>query len=79
MPKIYEYFGLIFLIYTRNEHPPIHVHVKKGTKVSVIEIILDKTTKKIKSISPRRVGNSASATVIGTPHAMRLKLSTTNI
>ena len=27
MPKIYEYFGLVFLIYT-NDHLPIHVHVQ---------------------------------------------------
>ncbi|WP_198174779.1 DUF4160 domain-containing protein [Spirosoma arboris] len=27
MPKIYEYFGLIFLIYT-NDHLPIHVHIQ---------------------------------------------------
>jgi len=38
MPKIYEYFGLIFLIYV-NEHEPIHVHVQNGKKESVIEII----------------------------------------
>ena len=38
MPKIYEYFGLIFLIYV-NEHDPIHIHVKSGVKESVIEII----------------------------------------
>jgi len=27
MPKIYEYFGLIFLFYS-NDHLPVHVHVK---------------------------------------------------
>jgi hypothetical protein len=27
MPKIYEYFGLIFLFYA-NDHEPIHVHVQ---------------------------------------------------
>ncbi len=26
MPKIFEYFGFIFLFYS-NEHEPIHVHV----------------------------------------------------
>ncbi len=26
MPKIYEYFGLIFFFYS-NDHEPIHVHV----------------------------------------------------
>lgn len=29
MPKIYEYFGLIFFFYS-NEHLPIHVHVSKA-------------------------------------------------
>ena len=28
MPKIFEYFGFIFLFYS-NEHEPIHVHVMK--------------------------------------------------
>ena len=27
MPKLYEYFGLIFLFYSQ-EHDPIHVHGK---------------------------------------------------
>lgn len=29
LPKIYEYFGLIFYFWS-NEHEPIHVHVTKG-------------------------------------------------
>ncbi len=61
MPTLYEYFGLIFLIFTRNEHPPIHVHVKSGRKESVVEIILDESTKKVKMVRRRRLGNSASA------------------
>jgi hypothetical protein len=28
MPELYTYFGLIFEFYS-NEHPPIHVHIKK--------------------------------------------------
>ncbi len=28
MPKIYEYFGLIFF-FGSNEHDPVHVHIKK--------------------------------------------------
>lgn len=31
MPKIFEYFGLIFLFYS-NEHEPIHVHVMRDGK-----------------------------------------------
>jgi len=27
MPKLYEYFGLVFLFYSK-EHEPIHVHGK---------------------------------------------------
>lgn len=44
MPKIYEYFGLFFLIYV-NEHDPIHVHVKSEKRESVIEIIRNSTGK----------------------------------
>ena len=33
MPKIYEYFGLIFFFYS-NDHLPLHVHVKQGEKES---------------------------------------------
>ena len=39
MPNIFEYFGLIFYFYS-NEHTPIHVHVKKGGKEIVFEIIM---------------------------------------
>ena len=33
MPKIYEYFGLIFLFYS-NDHLPVHVHVKSGDEIN---------------------------------------------
>ncbi|MCF2603942.1 DUF4160 domain-containing protein [Parabacteroides distasonis] len=39
MPKIFEYFGLIFLFYS-NEHEPIHVHVMRDGKEAVFEILL---------------------------------------
>lgn len=39
MPKIYEYFGLIFFFFS-NEHEPIHVHVTKGGCQTVFELIL---------------------------------------
>jgi len=39
MPEIYEYFGLIFYFYS-NEHDPIHVHVKKGDKETIFELII---------------------------------------
>lgn len=36
MPKIYEYFGLVFYIYTRGEHNPAHIHIKyNGTEAKV--------------------------------------------
>jgi len=38
MPKLYEYFGLIFLFYSK-EHEPIHVHGKFQDKESKAEII----------------------------------------
>lgn len=39
MPKLYEYFGLVFLMFS-NEHSPIHVHVRYGNTESVIELIM---------------------------------------
>ncbi len=38
MPKLYEYFGLVILFYSR-EHEPIHVHCKYQEKESKAEII----------------------------------------
>lgn len=40
MPKIFEYFGLIFLFYS-NEHEPIHVHVVKAGCETVFDLILE--------------------------------------
>ena len=37
MPKIFEYFGFIFLFYS-NEHEPIHVHVIKNGQEIIFEI-----------------------------------------
>ena len=39
MPKLYEYFGLVFLMFS-NEHSPIHVHVRYGKYESVLELII---------------------------------------
>ena len=39
MPKLYEYFGIEFLMFS-NEHSPIHVHVRYGASESVIELIM---------------------------------------
>jgi hypothetical protein len=39
MPKLYEYFGLVFLMFS-NEHSPIHVHVRYGDTESVIELVI---------------------------------------
>lgn len=39
MPKIYEYFGLIFLLHTRGElGHPVHVHIKYAETESKVEI-----------------------------------------
>ena len=40
MPKIFEYFGFIFLFYS-NEHEPIHVHVMKEGPEAIFEIMLE--------------------------------------
>ena len=40
MPKIFEYFGFIFLFYS-NEHEPIHVHVMKDGHEAIFKIILE--------------------------------------
>lgn len=46
MPKIYEYFGVIFFFYA-NEHNPIHVHTRLGEYESkiVFEYINGKISK----------------------------------
>lgn len=40
IPKIFEYFGLVFLFYS-NEHEPIHVHVMSADGEAIFEIILE--------------------------------------
>lgn len=40
MPKLYEYFGLIFLFYS-NEHEAIHVHGKFQDTESKAEIVFE--------------------------------------
>ncbi len=37
MPKIYEYLGIIFLIYT-DDHLPIHLHAQYGDFENKIEL-----------------------------------------
>ena len=39
MPELYEYFGLVFYFFS-NEHDPILVHVKKGDKETIFELII---------------------------------------
>ncbi|WP_225865709.1 DUF4160 domain-containing protein [Dyadobacter aurulentus] len=40
MPKVIEYFGIIFYFYS-NEHLPIHVHVSYGEFESIFEIFFE--------------------------------------
>ncbi len=40
MPKIFEYFGFIFYFFS-NEHEPIHVHVTKGGRETIFELIME--------------------------------------
>lgn len=57
MPKIYEYFGLFFLIYV-HEHEPIHIHVQNNSnKESIIEIIRNSAGKVLEI--RKRKGSSA--------------------
>lgn len=39
MPKLYEYFGLVFLFWT-HEHEPMHLHVQHGDSESIVELIV---------------------------------------
>ena len=41
MPKLYEYFGLIVLFFSR-EHDPIHVHGRYQDREMKAEIIIEK-------------------------------------
>jgi len=56
MPKLYEYFGLIFLFYSQ-EHEPIHVHGKYQDKESKAEIIYENG--KFKEILIKKVPGKA--------------------
>lgn len=56
MPKLYEYFGLIFLFYSQ-EHEPVHVHGKFQDKESKAEIIFEDG--KFKEIIIREVQGKA--------------------
>ncbi len=40
MPKIIEYFGLVFYFYS-HEHLPIHVHVRYAEYESVVELFFE--------------------------------------
>lgn len=40
MPKIYEYFGLIFLFYS-DDHLPVHVHAKYGNHENKLEFVYE--------------------------------------
>jgi hypothetical protein len=40
MPKVLEYFGMIFYFYS-NEHLPIHIHVSYNEHESIFEILFE--------------------------------------
>lgn len=40
MPKLYEYFGLIFLFYS-DDHDPMHLHVQHGEREGIILLIIE--------------------------------------
>ncbi|MBV6405545.1 MAG: DUF4160 domain-containing protein [Flavobacteriales bacterium] len=39
MPKLYEYFGLIFLFYS-DDHDPMHLHVRHGDREGIVMLII---------------------------------------
>ena len=39
MPKLYDYFGLIFLFYS-DDHDPVHLHVRHGDREGIIMLII---------------------------------------
>jgi len=57
MPKIIEYFGIIFYFYS-NEHLPIHVHVSYGEFESIFEIFFEDGH--IHKITVRKSGGKTS-------------------
>lgn len=40
MPKLIEYFGLIFYFYS-NEHLPVHVHVSQAEYETIFELFFE--------------------------------------
>lgn len=57
MPKIYDYFGIVFLFYS-SEHEPVHVHAKYGDYETIFDIIFeDGKVKEIKTRSSKGVEN----------------------
>lgn len=40
MPKLYEYFGIVFYFYA-HEHLPIHVHAKFENSETIFELIYE--------------------------------------
>lgn len=39
MPKLYEYFGLIFLFYS-DDHDPLHLHVQYGDREGIVMLLI---------------------------------------
>lgn len=39
MPKLYEYFGLVFFVWT-HEHYPMHLHIQRGRNESIVELLV---------------------------------------
>ena len=55
MPKILEYFGIIFYFYS-NDHLPIHVHVSYNEYETVFEIFFEEG--KLKNVQLRHISGS---------------------
>lgn len=57
MPKIYDYFGIVFLFYS-SEYEPVHVHARYGDYETIFDIIFeDGKVKEIKTRNSKGVEN----------------------
>ena len=66
MPKIYKYFGMVFLFYS-NDHLPIHIHGRKAGCESKAEIIYDGDTVvsiKIKNVEDKQPLSNADKEIL---------------
>lgn len=71
MPKIYEYFGLIFLFHG-SDHPPVHVHVRSGECETIFTLIVENG--KVIELKKRKKAGKPSLNIKKTKEAETLIL-----